>query len=422
MKCFYTNADQLRNKLDELKMQISLEWPDFIFVTEVLPKVDTDLDCSSVLYQLEGYSSFPSVNGVRGIIIYAKNSLNVSPNNHLNSLYNDGSWCDWIIDNDTVLLGAVYRSPSSEESCVTINRLLNEAAHQGHRLLITGDFNMKDVDWVNCTTCHNENHYEFEFIETLRDNFLFQHISEPTRYRENQTPHVFDLLVTNDQHDIENIDILPSLGVTDHVLIKFDFLCAFKEFHNGNPKVRYSRCDFDSFNNEWASIDWEMDFSGHSVDEMWAIFSEKYHTSVDKYVPKYVPKKGCKPNSSWMTAEALNSIKSKRHSWAQYRATKRAADFERYKRIRDKANEDIRNAKRNFERKVAKKAKTESKHFWKYVKRNVKTQSNVTNLEKMDSSLTKSDKEKAEVLNDYFSSVFTHENCDRIPDFAEKKI
>ena len=75
-----------------------------------------------------------------------------------------------------------------------------------------------------------------------------------------------------------------------------------------------------------------------------------------------------------MTAEALNSIKSKRHSWAQYCATKLTADFERYKRIRNKANEDIRNAKRNFERKVAKKAKTESKHFWKYVKHKVKTQ------------------------------------------------
>ena len=97
---------------------------------------------------------------------------------------------------------------------------------------------------------------------------------------------------------------------------------------------------------------------------MWAIFLEKYHKSVDKYIPKYVHKKGCKPKPLWMTAGALNSFKSKKkHSWAQYHATKRAADFKRYKRIRNKANEDIRNDKRNFERKVAKTAKTESKHF-----------------------------------------------------------
>ena len=52
----------------------------------------------------------------------------------------------------------------------------------------------------------------------------------------------------------------------------------------------------------------------------------------------------------------------------------------------------------------------------------MKTQSNVTNLEKMDSSLTKSDKKKEDILSDYFSSVFTRENCDRIPDLKKKNL
>ena len=56
---------------------------------------------------------------------------------------------------------------------------------------------------------------------------------------------------------------------------------------------------------------------------------------------------------------------------------------------------------------MAKKAKTESNHFWKYVKRKVKTQSNVTNLEKMDSSLYKSDKEKQKYSMTIFL-VFLH--------------
>ena len=102
-------------------------------------------------------------------------------------------------------------------------------------------------------------------------------------------------------------------------------------------------------------------------------------------------------------------------------ATKRRADFERYKRIRNQVNDDARNAKRSYERRIAKKAKRESKHFWKYVKRKVKSQSGVTNLQKTDSTLTKSDQEKAEVLNEYFSSVFTRENLDNIPDIPDKQ-
>ena len=72
-----------------------------------------------------------------------------------------------------------------------------------------------------------------------------------------------------------------------------------------------------------------------------------------------------------MTANSLNSIKEKRHAWSQYFATKRRCDFERYKRIRNQANEVVRTAKRNFERKIAGKAKKESKHFWKYVRSKV---------------------------------------------------
>ena len=121
-----------------------------------------------------------------------------------------------------------------------------------------------------------------------------------------------------------------------------------------------------------------------------------------------------------MNSETLNSVKNKRHALTQYCATKRPVDFERYKRIRNQSNEEIRSTKRSFERKIAKKAKKESKHFWIYVKQKVKSQSNVSNLQKSDSTLAQNDREKAEVLNDFFSSLFTKENLADIPVIADK--
>ena len=154
---------------------------------------------------------------------------------------------------------------------------------------------MKDINWENYTTVHKETHYEYEFIECLRDNFLFQHITDITRIRENQTPHTLDLVITKDENDIDNIVILPSLGVSDHVLIKFDYVCSFKEKCTGKPIIKSSNCDFKSFTQEWESINWEDRFENMNIDEMWDNFSQKYHESVEKYVPKYIPKKGCKP-------------------------------------------------------------------------------------------------------------------------------
>ena len=49
-------------------------------------------------------------------------------------------------------------------------------------LLITGDFNYKEIDWINDYTPVGQN-YLREFVDTLQDCFLYQQVTEPTRYR-----------------------------------------------------------------------------------------------------------------------------------------------------------------------------------------------------------------------------------------------
>jgi hypothetical protein len=36
------------------------------------------------------------------------------------------------------------------------------------------------------------------FLNCTRDNYLFQHVSSPTRFREGQTPSCLDLVFTNE--------------------------------------------------------------------------------------------------------------------------------------------------------------------------------------------------------------------------------
>jgi len=67
----------------------------------------------------------------------------------------------------------------------------------------------------------------------------------------------------------------------------------------------------------------------------------------------------------------------------------------------------IRNSKLSYERKVALESKTNNKSFWKYVNSKLKTRTGVGNLLKPDGTLTNTDEEKVNTLNDYFTSVFT---------------
>ena len=60
--------------------------------------------------------------------------------------------------------------------------------------------------------CSNISENELEFVNALRENLLFQHVTEPTRQRGSDTPHTLDLIITSDNFisDI-NIDYLSPL-------------------------------------------------------------------------------------------------------------------------------------------------------------------------------------------------------------------
>ena len=62
-----------------------------------------------------------------------------------------------------------------------------------------GDFNLKEINWENFCTTTNEDHPATKFLETVRDNYLFQHVRFPTRHREGQTQSLLDLILTNEE-------------------------------------------------------------------------------------------------------------------------------------------------------------------------------------------------------------------------------
>ena len=64
--------------------------------------------------------------------------------------------------------------------------------------------------------------------------------------------------------------------------------------------------------------------------------------------------------------------------------------------------------------------KTDNKLFWNYVSSKTKTKPNVGSLKKSDGSLTVTDQETANVLNEYFSSKFGVEDKKNLPVFHER--
>ena len=86
-----------------------------------------------------------------------------------------------------------------------------------------GDFNYSDINWRLYITPADLNHPSTMFRECLRDNFLFQHVYDPTHFRGNQTPNTLDLIITNEEGMINQLELAAPIGKSHHVCIHFQF-------------------------------------------------------------------------------------------------------------------------------------------------------------------------------------------------------
>ena len=85
------------------------------------------------------------------------------------------------------------------------------------------------------------------------------------------------------------------------------------------------------------------------------------------------------------------------------------------KKQANKARKLVRQAKREFESKIAKNIKKDSKSFFKYVRSKSNAKSFVDLRTDEKGNLISDDKQMGELLNTFFSSVFTNETTEALP-------
>ena len=87
---------------------------------------------------------------------------------------------------------------------------------------------------------------------------------------------------------------------------------------------------------------------------------------------------------------------------------------------RDNLIKSTRELCREFERDLSRNIKTDPKAFWRYTNSKMKYRPKLGDLQQEDGSLTKDDSKKAQLLNNLFTSVFTKENMDNMPDLSQR--
>ena len=101
--------------------------------------------------------------------------------------------------------------------------------------------------------------------------------------------------------------------------------------------------------------------------------------------------------------------------WRVYRRTRKDENYANYKEALNLATTEIRKSKRTFEKKMVGNIKNDSNSFYAYVRSKQKVRDKVGSLENNRGNIISDGFQMAEVLNEYFSSVFTTEEISSLP-------
>ncbi|GAB0204921.1 mitochondrial enolase superfamily member 1 [Grus japonensis] len=271
------------------------------------------------------------------------------------------------------------------------------AASHSQALILMGDFNHPNICWRDNTARHKQSR---RFLECIGDKFLLQVIEEPTRRGA-----VLHFVLTNKEGLVGNVKFKGSLGCSRHEMLEFKIFSTVRRANSILTTLDFRRADFCLFRDLFGRVPWHKALEGRRPQESWLIFKDHLLQAQERYVPTKRKSGKSIRRPAWINRELLHKLKHKKKAYRGWKQGQVA--WEEYRETVRAARDQVRKAKSLIELNLARDIKDNKKSFYRYVSDERKTRENVGPLQNEMGDLDTSDIEKAEVLNDFFASVFT---------------
>ena len=393
--------------------------PDIVAITEVKPK-NGRFTVQESEVSIDNFVMFHNFEEEgRGIILYVKSELRPSLCEDIKSEYSEKVFIECKFENgDNLLIGLIYRSnddPKADFYAMKLNELFELVSRKKatHKLIL-GDFNYPQIDWSSETSRVDDNHIATKFLKTTKDNFYTQHQKAPTRHRKGQKSNTLDLVFTNSEELITDLKTEAPLGKSDHVCLVME-LSISKIEEKVTPFRNYRKTDENKLKEEIRKHDWDNLLRYKNVEDSWKCIKSCINDAIEISTPMCSPTG--KKSKRFMDKDTLEVVRKKHRLFRKWNKSKDPEDHVQYSKANNKSRKECRKAQMRYEEKIAKESKHNPRAFYSYTKSRIKCKTGIADLIKEDGTKTKSDAEKAELLNDFFQSVFTEETPGQLPEF-----
>ena len=400
----YTNAQSVVNKIDELRSVANDLKPDIILINESW----TNSNITKAYLNIDGYELTARSDRVDtsdgrggGLIIYNKVGLAISELDS-KSTFNQHLSMSVATESKPFVVNLVYRSPnSSPMNNVKLNEFMQTINASS---LTIGDFNYRGIDWENGSSDSEGR----EFFNCTQDAFLTQHVDFPTH-----EGHTIDLVLSTNDILVTSVEDAGNLGKSHHSILHVKVVAKPAQMASTEQVPDYAKADFDKLKDCLASVNWEQEMTLLGAQDSWDFFKKHLSKAIEECIPLKARRVANRP--LWMNRNIMRLIRKKRRMWNWYKTTKDHAEYRAYQHVQKSVVKTIRIAKRNLERKLARNFKKNPRPFYSHLNKYTKSRAHVGPLKNEKDELISDNDGMCNVLNSFFSSVFTKEDTHNIP-------
>lgn len=411
LSILHLNIRSIRNKIAYVQDHLS----DFNILS--FSETHLDVNISSELLTVSNYFSDPyrkdrNMHG-GGLLLYINSSLRHRRRPDLEIFCEESIWAEIDVKQDKFLIGLFY-SPTTADSNFfnNFNANIEKASEISKKLVILGDLN-EDLLNMSYRNLH----------DILLINSMENVINVPTRQNA-----ILDPIIIYDDMPYTDSGVIDTPNhISDHkatyLIIPFHY-----EIHATYTRQVwcYKRANFDSLKHQVGNYDWSCLNDG-SLDEACVKFTNIFLDMVKSCIPSKTVT--VRPDDKpWYDHEIRHfSIKRDR---AKKKLKKSGSQYlkEQYQKLRNKVNNLKKHAKEifynNLESSISDFFSNDKKQFWSIIRHFVKSNGNTSSIPPLKTNQNiycYSEREKAECLNDFFTSISTinDDNCD-LPAFEFK--
>ena len=319
-----------------------------------------------------------------------------------------------------LIIVSAYRPPNSDATYMTEMRETITDIHCLHpeaTIWLAGDFNLPDIDWGS--NCISGNQYNKNISQQLLD-LIYDTGSEQMIKFETRGKNTLDLFITNRPSLVIRTKPLP--GVSDHDIVFAEV--DTKAVHKKLPSRKillWKKADMDSLKlrvGKFSESFIGSNTANTDINTLWNTFKSNCTTIINDLIPSKMS--SSRVSQPWITGQLKRMTRQKKRAYRKAKKSGDEQDITAYKTLQKNVQHQCKKAYNEYINNLVA-GNNNPKKLYSFISSKRQDSSGVTLLKRngighCDPSA------KATILNNQFSSVFTEENHNNMPDMGERTI